>query len=233
LVDPAYSEPTLTTDTKESMVLESYRYVASYLPIGGELILPVGGADFDSALAIPSGELQVMAGRLVYPSSDYTGWSYPSQDPGRDYSSVYSSDPSNTMRRYIRAFNTGGVLDRGKIRIKGLIASDFAALLPISMGEVDCHPGGAIVQIMIPGVTGWLDLGLEDGQPDSTKTSNYRGCQVSLTEVSFETTVEYSTAPYFTSVNVEGKYLIFVRVTFIKNGIGEYIYLEDIEWLPS
>jgi len=231
LVNPAYNEATLTTEVKESFVSESYRYISSYnAPLGSAPIQPAGGNVFDSAGAIASGALQVYSGRLVYPTTNFSASQYKPTQAGRDYSAIYGADAANTKRRYVRAFNTGISRNSGKILLTGLSAAAFNAANTPDPNEITDHTGGAVVQIKIPGVTGWLDLGRSDGTPDNDKTQDFRGCKVGVVEAGGVTTVTYSTGGSMTAPNSEGKYLLFVRVTLIKNGTGESLTLQGIDW---
>jgi hypothetical protein len=231
LVNPAYNESTLTTDVKESFVSESYRYISSYsAPSDSVPIHPAGGDVFDSTGTIASGALQVYSGRVVYPTTNFSASQFKPTQTSRDYSAIYSADGANTKRRYIRAFNTGIARNTGKILLTGLSAASFNAANTPDPNEITDHTGGAIVQIKVPGATGWLDLGRSDGTPDNNKTLDFRGCKVGVLESGGVTTVTYSTGGTMTAPNSEGKYLLFVRVTLIKNGTGENLTLQGIDW---
>jgi len=234
LVDPAYAEATLTTETKDSFVKENYRYVSSYTAsLASAPIIPQGADVFGSTYAVSSADLQLYSGRLVYPTVNFNASSIrPVQDASRDYSATYAGDPSGTKRRYVRAFNTGIARNAGKIQLTGLTAAAFTATIAIDPNELTDHAGGAIVQIKVPGVTGWLDLGRSDGVPDNDKTQNFRGCKVGVVEAGGVTTVTYSTGSAMTQPNSEGKFILFVRVTLIKNGTGETLSVQAVDWLP-
>ena len=231
LVGPAITEPTLSTDVRDSFVAESYRFPATYIP-GATTIKPTGGNIFDSVNALATGELQVLSGRLVYPTLNFSAAQYRPVQASRDYSALYTADAASTKRRWIRAFDTGIARNTGKIQLTGLASAAFNAANTPDINEIADHTGGAIVQIMVPGGTGWLDLGRSDGTPDNNKTLDFRGCKVSVVEGGGVTTVTYSTGGTTTAPNSEGKYLLFVRVTLIKNGTGETLNVQDIQWLP-
>jgi hypothetical protein len=236
LVNPAYSEPTLTTDDLDSFVSEVYRYLSSYDPTDPTVgIHPGGGNFFNPDVAVGAADLQVYSGRLVYPSTDFSASAIrpvQSLGAGSNYAAVHTADAANTKRRWIRAFDTGIARNTGKIQLTGLASSSFAASNTIDLTEVTDHPNGAIVQIKIPGLTGWLDLGRSDGTPDNDKTQDFRGCKVGVVESGGVTTVTFSTGGSMTSPNSGGKYLLFVRVTFIKNGVGDGLSAQSIQWLP-
>lgn len=221
----------LTTDTFEPFNDESYRYISSYTAgTAAAPILPAGGDVYPSAtlLASSDGNLQVLSGRLVYPSIDFSLAPINPITAGGDYAAVLAGDVASEKRRYVRAFDTGIPRNTGKLRITGLAFAAFdAGLAPIDLAEVADHPGGAIVQIKVPGASGWLDLGRADGVPDLNKAADFRGCRTGIAGdvYSFDTGL-------FTSDNGSGKFLLFVRVTFIKNGTGETLDLQEIEWLP-
>lgn len=232
LVNPAYSDPTYTTETRDSFISEIYRYVSNYIPVTGALIQGVGASAFNSATALLASDLQVYSGRVVYPTTNFSVSSFYPAQSFRDYSAIYAADGSGTKRRWVRAFNTGISRNTGKIQLTGLAAAAFNAANTPDSSEVADHTGGAIVQIMVPGSTGWLDLGRSDGIPDNNKSLDFRGCKVAVVEGGGVTTVTYSTGSATTAPNSEGDYLIFVRVTLIKNGVGETLSVQDIQWLP-
>lgn len=214
--------------TLEAFCSETYRYVGAYgATIASAPILPAGGDDYDSTVSIPAGELQVQSGRLVYPTENFTSAVYYPTNAGRNYATVFAGDGANTKRRYIRAFDTGIARNTGRLRITGVAFSDFEAVGPLDPGEVTDHTGGMVVQIRVPGATGWLDLGRDSGVPDLDKTQNFRGC---LTGVAGDV-YSFDTGS-FTSDNGSGVFLLFVRVTLIKNGVGETLSVQEIEWLP-
>lgn len=217
-----------STDTLDRLTDERYRYIASAAPISTSPIMPAGGNIYNSATTRTAndGELVVAAGRIQYPSTNYQSNHWPI---GPNYATVLSSDSANHIRRYIRAFDTGIARNTGKIRLRGLAAAAFASAGAYTGSEVNDHTGGAIVQIKVPGSTGWLDLGRVKGDPDLA-TTDFRGCAVSTVTSGSDVTVSYDTTA-FTGNNGAGDYLIFVRVSFIKNGTGQNLTLDEIEWL--
>jgi hypothetical protein len=217
------------SETIERFCSETYRYVGSAAASSPALpILPAGGDDFDSTVSIPAGELQVQSGRLVYPSVDFTAAAYRPVNAARNYAAVLAGDAGNTKRRYVRAFNTGIARNTGRLRVTGLAFAAFdAGILAVDPAEITDHPGGAIVQIKVPGSTGWLDLGRADGVPDLNKSLDFRGCRTGIAGDVYS----FNTGS-FTADNGSGKFLIFVRVTLIKNGVGQTLSVQEVEWLP-
>jgi len=132
---------------------------------------------WDSDLALGShiqNELQVLDGKLVYPQTNFTAGYYPSNGQ-QNYATLFAADVANTIRWYTRLIDTQSPANSGKIRIKGISDSAFAA--GVYTGDlVADHSGGAVVLMKVPGVTGWLDLGRYDGDPNSDKTQDYYGC---------------------------------------------------------
>ena len=218
---------TLSTETFEPFVDEKYRYVSAYagsapspplVPSGGDVFDPTG------VLVGSDGKLQVVGHRLAYPTIDYTTH----LPPGADYAAVLSSDGASHIRRYVRLFNTGIARNIGKLRIRGLSAAAFAASTPFSGNEATDHPGGAVVQLRIPGITGWLDLGRVKGDPDLTTTDG-RGCRTSLTVVGSDLIVGYDTTEYSVN-NGSGDFPIILRIGLIKNGTGQNLTVTEVEW---
>jgi hypothetical protein len=88
-----------------------------------------------------------------------------------------------------------------------------------------------ILQIKVPGLSGWLDLGRANGVPDLVKSLDFRGCRTSVTgDGTPEITFSYD-SQFFTADNGTGKFLLFVRATIIKPA-GTNLYIDEIEWLP-
>jgi hypothetical protein len=214
--------------TLEPFCSETYRYVGSYAASTASApMLPAGGDDYNSTVSLPAGELQVQAGRLVYPSENFTSAVYYPANAGRNYATILAGDALNTKRRYIRAFDTGIARNTGRLRITGVAFADFEAGVSVDPGEITDHTGGMVVQIKVPGATGWLDLGRDSGAPDLDKSQDFRGC---LTGASGDV-YSFDTGS-FTSDNGSGVFLLFVRVTLIKNGVGQTLNVQEIEWLP-
>ena len=219
----------VATNTQDSFTSENYRHVASFAASSATTpILPGGGNAYDSSVSIPSGELQVYAGRLVYPSVDFTAAAFRPTNASRNYAAVLSGDAGNTKRRWVRAFDTGIARNTGRLRISALAFSAFnAGIAAVDPAEITDHTGGAIVQIKVPGATGWLDLGRADGVPDTNKALDFRGCRTATVG----DTYSFNTGS-FTSDNGSGLFLLFVRITFIKNGPGQALFTDEVQWLP-
>ena len=222
---------TLTTQTLEPFNDEGYRHISTFAannPVTP--ILPGGGDVYVSATALAAndGNLQVLSGRIAYPSIDFTVAPVNPVTAGCNYAAVLAGDAANHKRRYVRAFNTGFARNTGKLRITGLSFASFdTGIAAVDPAELTDHPGGAIVQIKVPGATGWLDLGRADGLPDLAKVADFRGCRTGIAGdvYTFDT-------GGFTSDNGSGLFLLFVRVTLIKNGTGQTLNVQEIEWLP-
>lgn len=241
---PAFAAPTTQTETQrylydavgttgsssttESFTDEQFRYVSSFAGVSFSIpLIPAGADDYNSSTVLTSNtaDLQVVSGRLVYPGSNFSSGFSP---VGPNYAAVRSGDSSNLKRRYVRAFDTGIARNTGRLQLVGLSFSSFdAGTAPIDLNEVTDHPGGAIVQIKVPGVTGWLDLGRASGVPDLDKSQNFRGCRTGIAGDIYA----YDTAS-FTANNGSGQFILLVRVTFLKNGTGETLTLDSITWLP-
>lgn len=226
---PQSGGSTASTTVLEPFVDEKYRYVSTYAA-GVALVplIPAGGDDFNSAtvLAASGADLQVVGSRLVYPQVDYSlGIVRPVGQP--NYAAVLAADPGNHIRRYVRAVNTGIARNTGKIRIRGLAQSAFASSGAFTGNEVTDHPGGAILQIKVPGGTGWLDLGRPKGDPDLT-TADGRGCRTSLTVAGSDLILGFDTT-VFTGNNGAGDFPLFIRISFIK-GAGTSLRVDEIEW---
>jgi len=218
----------LSTSTFEPFVDERYRYVSTVTPtVSNKPIIPVGGDDFNSTTGFVASDpnAQVIGGDLIYPQVSYATGYLPVG--GRNYAAVLAGDPANHIRRYVRAFDTGGPRTTGKLRINGLAFVDFDSSGLYTGVETTDHPGGAIIQVRVPGSTGWLDLGRVKGDPDLALT-DFRGCRIGLEVSGSDVTVTYDTT-LPTVNNGSDEYLIFVRVSFIK-GPGTALALDELEW---
>lgn len=221
-----------STETFESFNTETYRYISSFTASSPSVpVTPAGGNIYNSGalLASDDGNAQVVQGRVVYPKTDYSsGLLILPVTASGNYFTVQGGDTGSHKRRYVRAFNTGIPRNTGRLRIIGLAFADFdAGLNPVDPTEVADHPGGAIVQIKVPGSTGWLDLGRADGVPDLSKVSDFRGCRTGINA----DTYSFDTGS-FTADNGSGKFLLFVRITYIKGVAGLALSCRSIEWLP-
>lgn len=224
---PQTGAGTLSTDTVDPFLDEKYRYVSNYAGAApSPAIIPVGGDDFDSTAVIVAndGILQVLGHRLRYPRTNYSAY----RPVGADYAAVLGGDAPNHIRRYVRIFDTGVARNTGKIRIQGLTLADIQSVGAYTGSEVNDHTGGAIVQLKIPGVTGWMDLGRVKGDPDLT-TDDGRGCRTSSTISGADFIFGYDTTS-FTVDNGSGEFPIILRISLIKNGIGEGLKVTEVEW---
>lgn len=210
------------SETEERFETETYRYPASFTILNTSPMTPAAPFASAAALTANNGELQVYAGRLVYPSIDFTAANYQPAQAGRNYAAVLSGDAASHKRRYQRVFNTTIAKNTATLTITGLAFSAFQASGPVDPNEVTDHPGGAIVQVKIPGVTGWLDLGRAKGDPDLDMATDFRGCRTAINGNSYT----FETGG-FTANNGSGKYLLIVRVTFIK-GPGSALILDTL-----
>lgn len=201
---------------------ESYRYTSAFNILTSSPMVPVSAFP-TTALTSNNGELQVINGRLVYPSEDFSAADYrPVQAGGRNYATVKAGDAANHKRRYQRAFNTLIAKNTGTLTIAGVSFTDFQATGGVDPAELTDHPGGVIIQIKIPGVTGWLDLGRPKGDPDLNVAADFRGCRTGINGSSYTFETGGFTAP-----NGAGQYLLVVRVTLIK-GVGDAKFLTSI-----
>jgi hypothetical protein len=127
------------------------------------------------------------AGRLIYPVTDYTTGFRPSLGSGDitvtqpDYSAI--ADPD---RVYIRVFDAAYSNDASPeptvagqpfltFRIDGLELADFAYTAGFSPGNAEIG-----IEVKIPGLTTWMDLGRRDGDGPSKQDpfNDGAGCQV-------------------------------------------------------
>ncbi len=218
---------TASTDTFEQFADEKYRYndIALVSPIMP--IEPSGGDAFNPTVVFiaDDGKIQTIGSRIVYPQENYTTC----LPAGPDYSAL--GDSASHHRVYVRAFDTGCARNTGRIRLKGLAQAAFECS-PEFHGDDTDHPNGAIVEVCVPGLTGWLDLGRDKGSPDLATTDG-RGCRTSATVSGSDLVVSYDTTEYTAPSGVANgnKYLIFVRVTFINAGAGTTYYVDEMEWL--
>lgn len=215
--------------TSEAFTDEQYRYISTYTASSATVpLIPAGGDVYSSSSPITAGtsDIQLLSGRIVYPQTNFsTGYEPSASQP--NYATVLSGDASNHIRFYVRAFNTGIARNTGHLTINGLAFSTFdAGLAAIDPTMVADHPGGAIVQIKVPGATGWLDLGRAKGQP-SLSTADFFGCRTGIAGpvYAYDTTA-------FTSNNGSGSFLIFVRIGLIKNGTGQTLTADSLVWAP-
>jgi hypothetical protein len=132
----------------------------------------------------------------------------------------------------MRAFDTGLARNTGKLHLRfsaGNLAS-FTTDAAYDGTEITGHiTGGMIVQVMVPGVTGWLDIGRALGDPGLAQLDFY-GCQTGVVVSGSDVTVSFQTTA-FTANNTFGEYPLFVRITMLNNAAGRAIWLDEVEWL--
>jgi hypothetical protein len=183
---------------------------------------------YDSTVVLSGADdnLQVIASHIVYPKLDFSV----NYDPaGPNYSGIPGGDPANYLRRYTRVVNTGIARNTGKIRIRGLAASAFQTNAAYDGTETTGHiTGGAIIQVKVPGVTGWLDLGRSLGDP-GLATTDFYGCSTAVTVSGPDVIVSFQTTA-FTADNGSGDFPLYVRVSFLNNVAGLALALDEIEW---
>lgn len=221
-----------STSTLENFVEESRRYLTAHSPVPTDRITPVGGAAYNSAtlLSADTASLQIVGSRLVYPRLDFSTGYAPSGQP--NYSTLPTTDGVNHLRRYVRVFDTGVARNTGKLRIRGLAPTAFQVDAPYDGTETTGHTnGGAIVQVRVPGSTGWLDVGRSAGDP-TVGTSDYYGCSTGVVVSGSDVFVSLQTGTSFTADNGNGEFPLFVRVTFLNNAAGLALSLDELEWLP-
>ena len=226
----AGSEGGYNMATTEKFVDESYRYAITHAVSSTDPIKPVvSGVVYDSTAILVGGDqaLQVLGSRLVYPRINFSGGLY--APPGPNYATVQGADPANYLRRYVRAFDTGIPRNVGRLRLRGLAAAAFQTNAAYDGLETTGHlVGGAILQVKIPGVTGWLDIGRPLGDP-GLSTLDFYGCATGLTPLGGDIVVSFQTSS-FTVNNGAGAYPLFVRVSFLNNAAGLVLSLDELEW---
>ncbi len=181
--------PQQSTDLVEKFTDEVYR-----LPLGAYDSVPgqVTG-QWDGASVLTNGNAQV-AGALIYPQTDYSTGHLPATGQP-DYSTGFSGE-----QRYIRAFRAlNDPHNSGILKLVGL-------------GLSDIEPSGDVkVEIKLPGLTGWLDLGLPFDAGSFTGAGG-DGCRTASSEDEFSWTAgTFSTA--------DSGCMVVVRVT-LKNSLA-------------
>lgn len=224
----AIANPTTT----EAFRNEYYRYLSNYAAGSATAtIVPAVGDKFVSAtvLAANDGKLQVIGGQLVYPGVNYGAADFrPAGQP--DYATVQAADGAGHIRRFVRAFDTGGPTCRGTLKLTKASMSDWEAAVPYTGTENIDHSLG-ILQVKVPAVSGWMDAGRNKGDPDAL-TTDFRGCRISAREDPDYLYITYDTYPAFTSDNGSGEFPIFVRISYVQ-GTGFGMTLDGIEWVPA
>lgn len=163
-------------DLSDSLVDENYRLVDPGTYPSDFNSVPTfysgTGTGWDPTAALTSGSAQVYNGSLVYPSINFTSGYVPTQT--RDYSAF-----SGTRQvRYYRVIRNTGARSSGILTLGGLSAADIA-------------PGGhAKVELKMPGVTGWKDLGVAFNPSEFTNgnpliTQDGQGIQSSVSGNTF------------------------------------------------
>jgi hypothetical protein len=216
----------ISTDVLEPFTDELHRYaLTANFDAPAKSIIPAGGDVYNSShvLAAHESDLQLIPFGIVYPQMDFgAGDVLPVGGP--NYSLLPGSDGLNHVRRYVRAFDTGVPRNTGKFVISASLANALVDALfdgNETTGHID---GGMILQLKVPGVTGWLDLGRAKGDPDLS-TVDYHGCKVSLVG----NTITYDTTGY-TVNNGSGKFLIWLRVCLFNNAAGRALTVGQITW---
>lgn len=247
---PQTGGSTASTDTLEKFVDEKYRVDHMVAFTALDQMPPTGLLDYDSTVALAANagppttaktSSQVVGGRLVYPTFNFSTANYVPAGP--NYNALFLADPINTQRIYARAFNTGIPRSTGRLRIKGLALAAFQATGAVvgSSGNFSDHAGKAVVALKVPGVTGFLDLGRVKGDPDLSTTTDWYGCRTGITAGGPEGDIYDYDMTAFTQDNGAGKFPLYVIVALVKQspagqpvsvGATEYLYVEEIEWLP-
>jgi hypothetical protein len=232
----SYPQTGGASDEVEAFIDEEYRYLSTFTASSYSVPLvpaPIDSFDSTAVLAASGPDLQVVGHQLKYPSVDFSSAVYrPGAQP--NYAAVLAADPGSHIRRFVRAFDTGIARNTGKLRIQGVAFANWQSDVAFTGSEVTDHPFGCILQVKIPGSgpegTGWLDVGRVKGDPDLTIT-DFRGCRTALTGSVTDFTVTFNTTNY-TIDNGFGEFLLFVRISLIKNGTGEVLSINEVEWLP-
>lgn len=222
------------TTTFEAFVDEHFRYTSTHAPIATDTIVPAGGNIYNSAtsLSVDTNSSQIITNNLTYPQ---VNWSaaifFPAGSP--DYSGLPGADGANHLRRHLRAFNTGIARNTGKLRLRFSIGGQASFTTDAAYNGVEDTghiTGGMIVQVKVPGVTGWLDLGRDLGDP-GLATLDFYGCSTGVLVSGPNVTVSFQTTAS-TANNGSGEFPLFVRVSLLNNVAGLAIWLDEVEWLP-
>ena len=222
-----------STNTFDGFVDELHRYVTLHAPIATDRIVPVGGNIYVSAtaLTVDTDSLQIVANNLVYPQVDFSAC-YP---VGPNYSTIPGIDAANHPRRHTRVFDTGLPRNTGTLRIRFLggfgNTASFTQNAAYDGGETTGHiTGGMIIQVKVPGVTGWLDIGRGLGDP-GLATTDFYGCSTGVTISGSDILVTFNTTS-FTANNTSGEFPLFVRVTMLNSAAGRALRLDELAWAP-
>lgn len=222
-----------STSSFDGFVDEYHRYVSLHAPGATDRIVPVGGNIYVSATALTADtdSLQIITNNLVYPQVDFTAC-YP---VGPNYSGLPGADGVNHMRRHLRTFDTGLPRNTGTLRIRFLggygSQASFTQDTAYDGTETTGHiTGGMIIQVKVPGVTGWLDIGRNLGDP-GLATTDFYGCATGVTISGSDILVTFNTTS-FTANNTAGEFPLFVRVTMLNNAAGRALRLDELAWAP-
>lgn len=228
-------QPGSSTTTFESFVDEHKRYLSTHTPAAIDQIVPTVLVKYVSAtsLVVDTDSLQVLAHNLRYPADNFAAATY--HPTGPNYSGLPGGDGVNHMRRHLRAFDTGIPKNTGTLRIRFLAGYGTQASFTVDAlydgTETTGHiTGGMIIQVRVPGLTGWLDIGRAFGDP-GVGVANYYGGSTGVSVVGPDIYVTFNTTAW-TAANGFGEFPLFVRVTMLNNAAGRAIRLDEIEWLP-
>lgn len=224
-----------STSTFEGFVDEHYRVISTHVPLSNDPVLPAAQAYVSTTLlSVDTGSAQIITNNLVYPQEDFSNAAlyYP---VGPNYSTLPGSDGANNLRRHLRAFDTGIARNTGKLRIRFLAGygtqSSFTTNAAYDGIETTGHlTGGMIIQLQVPGVTGWLDIGRALGDP-GLATSDFYGCSTGVSIVGPDIFVSFQTTA-FTANNGFGEFPLWARISLLNNAAGLAIRLDEVEWLP-
>jgi len=219
------------TTTLETFVDEHYRYTSTHVPLAADTIVPTVPYVSATSLVVDTNSSQIVTNNLTYPQIDWSAATYfPAVSP--NYSGLPGSDGVNHLRRHLRAVNTGIARNTGKLRLRFSIGgqASFTTDAAFDGTEITGHiTGGMIVQVMVPGVMGWLDIGCDLGDP-GVATLDFYGCSTGVLVSGSDVTVSFQTTA-FTANNGFGEYPLFVRVSLLNNVAGLAVWLDEVEWL--
>ena len=192
---------TTSTVTDEYFDDENYR-----LPSGAYDSVPgsITGV-WDSTVELGNCSAQVHLGILDYPDTNYSTY-YPAVNQSIDYSSF--SGPQLYFRVF---FDDGTPHTNGQLQLGGLSDSDVD---PVGTGDVN-------VEIKLPGLTGWLDLGT-DYDSGSFSGSDGDGCQTAQSGDDWSWTSG-------TNSTADSGYMIVVKVT-IRNSSKSLTDIRELGW---
>jgi hypothetical protein len=243
---PQSGGSTASTTTLEKFFDEKFRVDTTHTPLANDTLPPSGGAIYSSSTALvvdsggpttPKTSLQVVGGQLIYPQTDFSAAAF--SPTGPNYNAVFLGDAVNSIRKYIRAFDTGIPRSTGRFRIKGLHLANFQASGALS-GTFADHTGHVVILLQIPGQTGLLDLGRVKGDPDLSFTTDARGCLTGVDTTGPDDIFSYDMT-LSTGDNGAGNFPIYMTIAYVKDsaistppgaGVVENIHVSEIEWLP-